>query len=325
MQLTAVENIWSDSIRPYRNAAYNQHYFRGYSQAVIGAAARYTHSWFDAFCEVAAAQNAQWGFGLIAGSRFYPADGVSLIALYRWYSPWFDNALGYAFSETSRIGDENGGYIGFDISRWRNWRVSAYADVFRFSYPKYGIPQYPTLGFDALADIQYIRQAWRIGLRLRTRRKGDTDTYSARLQADISHNAWRFRTTADANMVNSSPAPASPSPALSPSLTYGLSLAQDISYTFPVPLVLDFRLQYFDAREWVNRIYLYEHDVLYAYSIPAVYGIGGRAYACLRWHIIPALSLSFRLSETIYTPAWASEHKRSITRTDLHFLLRATF
>ena len=326
LQLTAIENIWSDSIRPYRDMAYNQHYFRGRNQAVIGASARYNHGWFDAFAEIATAQNYQlatfnyqlstplWGLALIAGSRFYPASGVSLIALYRYYSPYFDNALGYAFSETSRIGDENGGYIGFDISRWRNWRITGYGDIFYFSGPKYGLPEGKTLGYDAMAEARYIRQSWRINLRLRARKKGES-TYSARAQFDWSQGAWSLRTTADANYVQS----------------YGVSLAQDIAYDFstpaalntPLPLTLRFRLQGFDAREWANRIYLYEHDVLYAFSIPAVYGLGGRAYICLKWQIIPQLALYFRLSETVYAKQWAAEHNRPGTRTDIHFLLRA--
>lgn len=83
------------------------------------------------------------------------------------------------------------------------------------------------------------------------------------------------------------------------------------------------RLQFFDAQNWSNRIYLYEHDVLYAYSIPATYGLGGRFYLCLRWQIIPQLALYFRASETIYAQQWAAAHDRPQTRTDLHLLLRA--
>ena len=120
VELNAAQNIWSDSIHPYNDAAYNHHYFRGSHQAVIGASARYNHGWFDAFAEIATAENYErfppttasqtpqtptnaphWGIGVIAGSRFYPTDGLSLIALYRYYSPYFDNTLGYAFSETS--------------------------------------------------------------------------------------------------------------------------------------------------------------------------------------------------------------------------------
>ncbi len=352
VQLTAIENIWSDSIRPYRNAAYNQHYFRGYNQAVVGASARYNHGWFDAFAEIATAQNykrsegalngeainpingeainsPRWGLGVLAGSRFYPTSGVSLIALYRYYSPYFDNALGYAFSETSRLGDENGGYLGFEITRLKNWRFWGYGDIFYFSGPKYGIPQYPSLGYDALFEMQY---AWRnnlsslqggdegrLAFRLRAKEKGGKATYSTRAWLDYRNNGWSLRTNIDANLT--------PNPLNTNPLTYGISIFQDVSYSLPLRegrgLGFRLRLQWFDAREWDNRIYCYEYDVLYAYSIPAVYGLGGRAYLCLRWQIIPQLTLYFRASETIYAKQWAASHSRPITRTDLHLLLRA--
>ena len=344
VELTAIENLWSDSIHPYTNAKYNRHYFRGHNQAVIGASFRYNHGWFDMFGEVATAQNYQitndqspitkshWGFGTIIGSRFYPTNGFSLLALYRYYSPYFDNALGYAFSETSRLGDENGGYLGFDITRLRNWRFIGYGDIFYFSGYKYGLGDaVKTLGYDAMAEIQY---SWskhpsfqggdggRLSLRLRARQKGDA-TYSTRAQFDWAQGSWSLRTTAEANIIPSKLS------TLNSQLTYGFTIFQDISYSLPLRegrgLGLRLRLQGFDAREWANRIYTYEHDVLYAYSIPAVYGLGGRAYLCLRWQIIPQLALYFRASETVYARKWAAAHSRPLTRTDLHLLLRATF
>ena len=344
VELTAIENLWSDSIHPYTNAKYNRHYFRGRNQAVIGASFRYNHGWFDAFGEIATAQNHQitndqspitkshWGFGTIIGSRFYPTNGFSLLALYRYYSPYFDNALGYAFSETSRLGDENGGYLGFDITRLRNWRFIGYGDIFYFSGYKYGLGDATrTLGYDAMAEIQY---SWskhpsfqggdggRLSLRLRARQKGDA-TYSTRAQFDWVQGSWSLRTTAEANIIPSKLS------TLNSQLTYGFTIFQDISYSLPLRegrgLGLRLRLQGFDAREWANRIYTYEHDVLYAYSIPAVYGLGGRAYLCLRWQIIPQLALYFRASETVYARKWAAAHSRPLTRTDLHLLLRATF
>ena len=344
VELTAIENLWSDSIHPYTNAKYNRHYFRGRNQAVIGASFRYNHGWFDMFGEVATAQNYQitndqspitkshWGFGTIIGFRFYPTNGISLLALYRYYSPYFDNALGYAFSETSRLGDENGGYLGFDITRLRNWRFIGYGDIFYFSGYKYGLGDATrTLGYDAMAEIQY---SWskhpsfqggdggRLSLRLRARQKGDA-TYSTRAQFDWAQGSWSLRTTAEANIIPSKLS------TLNSQLTYGYTIFQDISYSLPLRegrgLGFRLRLQGFDAREWANRIYTYEHDVLYAYSIPAVYGLGGRAYLCLRWQIIPQLALYFRASETVYARKWAAAHSRPLTRTDLHLLLRATF
>ena len=329
VQLTGIENLWSDSIRPYRNAKYNQHYFRGFRQAVVGASVRYNYGWFDAFAEVATTENykrfeetsnlqtlkpSNWGVGTIVGSRFYPADGVSLVALYRYYSPWFDNAWGYGFSETSRINDENGGYIGFDITRLKNWRFSGYGDVFYFSGYKYGLGDATqTLGYDAMLEAQYIRQVWRISLRARARKKG-TSTYSARFQFDWSRGPWSLRTTADANYVQS----------------YGVSLAQDIAFDLTpytvhhTPLTLRLRLQGFDACNWSNRIYLYEHDVLYSFSIPATYGLGGRAYLCLKWQIIDQLALYFRLSETVKKSPVTNNQSPIQSKTDIHLLLRAT-
>ena len=338
VELTAIENLWSDSIHPYTNAKYNRHYFRGRNQAVIGASFRYNHGWFDAFAEIATAQNKEnlstfnfqlstrdkWGLGVLVGSRFYPAQGISLLALYRYYSPYFDNALGYAFSETSRIGDENGGYIGFDITRLRNWRFIGYGDIFYFSGYKYGLGDATrTLGYDAMAEIQYhqspmTNHQWSLSLRARARKKG-ASTYSVRATFDWQRNGWSLRTTADANLTNQK------------SIPYGLSLAQDVAYDFstpytlhPTPLSIRLRLQFFDAQNWTNRIYIYEHDVLYAFSIPAVYGLGGRAYLCLRWQIIPQLALYFRASETVYARKWAAAHSRPLTRTDLHLLLRVS-
>lgn len=332
VQLTAIENIWSDSIHPYRNAQYNQHYFRGFRQFVGGASVRYNYGWFDLFGEVATSQqsairNSEWGVGTIVGCRFYPTNGVSLVALYRYYSPWFDNALGYAFSETSRINDENGGYLGFDITRLRHWRFSGYADVFYFSGIKYGLgDRTNTIGYDVLGEAKYsndqspiTNHKYWLSLRLRAKKKGNTSTYSARAQFDWQSGGWSLRTTADANMVNKSPISNDQSP-----IPYGLSLAQDVTYDFTPytvhhsPLSLRLRVQAFDARNWENRIYLYEHDVLYAFSIPATYGFGGRAYVFLKWQIIRQLALYLRVSETVY---W----REKSNRTDVHFLLRGTF
>ena len=329
VQVTAVEKIWSDSIRPYNNAKYNRHYFRGYNQFVGGASVRYNYGWFDAFAEVATSQNhdrfgdnaQKWGVGVLAGSRFYPTDGISLIALYRYYSPFFDNDLGYGFSETSRINDEHGGYLGFEITRLRNWRLSGYGDVYYFSGYKYGLGDLTgTIGYDAMLETKYERTVSDelLGVigRVLARKKGDVSTYAARAQFDWSNGGWSLRTTADANIVKSEKLKEN-------SIPYGISVAQDIAYDFQnpmsniqCPLSLRLRLQGFDAQKWENRIYLYEHDVLYAFSIPATYGLGGRAYVCMRWQMIKQLVLYLRLSETVYSD------KR--TRTDVHFLLRAT-
>lgn len=246
-----------------------------------------------------------------------PTQGVGLILLYRYYSPWFDNTSGYAFSETSRLNDENGLYLGAEITRLRHWRWSVYGDVFRFAGVKYSIPYAPSLGYDALLETAFQpNRIWNMNLRLRAREKAKRGTYHARYQFNWSDNGWRLRTQAEANLVCDS----------THNLSWGASVYQDVQYSFSsVPLTLQVRLQGFDARHWNNRIYNYENDVLYGFSIPAVYGQGGRAYLNLRWQIIKQLGLYLRVSETVYSRVWQTAHSlSSATRTDIHLLLRAT-
>lgn len=315
--VTALEKIYSDTLRYYyEHAAYNQNYFRGKEQFVGGVNARWNQGMVDLFGELAVAQNKRWGVGTQLGVRVTPISDINLLLLYRYYSPTFDNELGYAFSETSRINDENGLYLGADITKLNHWRFAAYGDLFRFSGPKYGIPTYPTLGYDAQLQTQYLpSDVWQMDLRLRAKQKDKKATYALRYEFIWQQSGWRLRTRADANLVTDSVR----------SLTYGVSLAQDVQYTFTrVPLVLQLRLQGFDTRDWDNRIYVYENDVLYAYSSNATYGLGGRFYLNLRWKIIPQLSLYFRVSETIYASSWMTEHNKKRTDTDIHLLLRAT-
>ena len=313
---TAVENLYSDSTHPYQNTAYNRHYFRGRRQAVMGLNARYVWRWLDLFGEVATAQNERWGVGVQTGARFAASENTNLTLLYRYYSPWFDNALGYAFSETSRIGDEQGIYLGMEVHCPHQWLLRGYADLFRFSGIKYGIHYAPSYGYDAMLEAAYIpNDVWSVRWRARAREKGRAAHYSLRGGFCWQQGGWSLKTTAEANLTQDS----------LHQLGWGLILAQDLAYTWQhVPLTLQVRLEGFDAREWNNRFYLYEHDVLYAMTTPAIYGRGGRAYINLRWKIIDQLTLYLKLSETVYEKHWASAHNKALTRTDIHLMLRAT-
>lgn len=314
--ITAIENIYSDSVKPYRDMAYNEHYFRGTRQAIIGLNGRYRWRWLDVFGEIAASQNTHWGVGAQVGTRLYPISGLGLTILGRYFSPWFDNTQGYAFSQTSRVNDELGIYLGINVQSIAKWRLTGYADLFRFQGIKYGIPYAPSMGYDAMFEAQYIPNSiWNIRWRVRAREKGHMAHYSTRAQFVWQQDGWSLCSFAETNMTTDSIS----------NIGWGLSIAQDIAYTFhSVPITLQARLQGFDARQWVNRIYRTEQDVLYAFSSPAVYGRGGRAYINLRWHIIPQLSLYLRLSQTVYHPDWARLQSIPQTRTDLHVMLRAT-
>lgn len=282
--ITAIENLYSNSAD---------------SKAVMGVNARYNWGKVDIWGEIATTQGHRWGWGGIAGIDFTPISDLTLLALYRYYSPYFDNPYAYAFSEKSRLNDENGFYLGMEVRRLARWRFAGYIDAFRD-------------GYDAMLQTDFLCNAtYDMNWRIRARRQTNKDTYAFRYRFTYRLPCWIFRTQADANIVKKD------------KYNYGISLLQDIEYHLPtLPIVLQWRMQFFDAREWDNRVYAYENDVLYAYSIPNVYGLGGRFWLNARYKINDTFSLYLRISETIYQQAWAIEHDKKNTRTDIHALLR---
>jgi len=66
----------------------------------------------------------------------------------------------------------------------------------------------------------------------------------------------------------------------------GMLMLQEINYRFRnLPLTLWVRYSLFNTDDWDTRIYTYENDLLYSYSIPALYGRGSRNYLMADWKI----------------------------------------
>jgi hypothetical protein len=66
-----------------------------------------------------------------------------------------------------------------------------------------------------------------------------------------------------------------------------------------MPLSVDIRFSAFDAT-YNARIYAYENDLLYNFSIPAYSGKGSRSYILIKYRIAKLLDLRFRYSQFLY-------------------------
>ena len=305
--ITAVENIeaTSSQFRERSQASYSlevkdDESKRRATSGVMGVNARWNMGKVDIWGEVATSHGNKWGVGVITGVRYRPISDLNLLAIYRYYSPEFDNVYANSLCSWSRMKDEHGGYFGVEYNRLKNWQFSAFGDIWK-------------TGFETMAQADFIPQKdYRMHTRFRVKRKDEKDTYSLRWNMVYEFGQWKIKTQADGNMVQAKGA-----------WTYGWSVLQDVEYRFSeVPIVLQLRAQAFDAREWNNRVYIYENDVLYAYAIPFVYGLGGRFWLNARYKINDTFSLYLRVSETIYHNAWAMEYDKKSTRTDVHALLR---
>jgi hypothetical protein len=82
----------------------------------------------------------------------------------------------------------------------------------------------------------------------------------------------------------------------------GLLIYQDISYKkLSFPLSLSIRYAIFDTDGFNSRIYAYENDVLYAFSIPAFNGRGTRFYITSKYHISRGVDLWLRFAQSYHT------------------------
>ena len=71
-----------------------------------------------------------------------------------------------------------------------------------------------------------------------------------------------------------------------PAGSRGFILCQDINYIFrKIPVTIWVRYCLFSTDDWSSRIYTYENDLLYSFSIPALAGRGSRSYIMVRWKV----------------------------------------
>lgn len=108
----------------------------------------------------------------------------------------------------------------------------------------------------------------------------------------VLHKKWTFQSRVDFNIFEDE---------IHPTL-YGFMVFQDVGFkALSFPLSFNYRLAYFDVQGWNARIYAYENDVLYQFSIPAFNNRGLRMYLNLRYRIIRGIDVWLRLAHTYYT------------------------
>lgn len=329
--LTALEYISEDSLH-IRNNYYNADYFRGKRQFTGAFYFQYAVRNLTLLGEVAASENTRWGGATVFGMRYSPVQDIHLIALGRYFSRTYDARYASTFSETTRANDEHGIYLGAEFSNIRHCRFSLYSDFFCFSGPKYSIRDSLSWGYDLLAEADFSPSSrtsmrWRV----RAKRKGQQDLYSFRYQLQNTFSHCSLLSRFDANLCRH---PSSPLILFEPAnnedeepLTYGAFLSEQFEYRFQsVPLVAQLRLQGFYIPDYANRIYSFENDVLYAFSIPMNYGEGMRYYANIRYRISDHYSLYLKASDTFYFRHWQQQRDlASAHKTDIHILLRITY
>ena len=83
---------------------------------------------------------------------------------------------------------------------------------------------------------------------------------------------------------------------------HGYMIYQDIRFqSIKSPFGFSARIALFDISQFDSRIYAYESDVLYQFSIPALYNSGLRYYCNINYRITPWMQVWLRFASTYYS------------------------
>ena len=278
----------------------NRHEFAGRENQAAGAFFNYRSHPVHVFGEVA--RSASGGVGAVGGTTVYLSSVAELAVLLRHYSPDFHAFYGNAFSEGTRSINERGVYWGLKLQPWRRLTVASYYDRFHFPWLRYRVDA-PSDGYEFFTRLSYPfnprTEAW-----VQYRQEGkainvDEDSLAMRLvlpgvkrslAAHLTHHLsdrFRLRTRAQHSTY-----------ALNGRTTTGFAVAQDASMTLG-KWKADTRFALFDT-DFVNRQYVYENDVLYAFAIPAYSGSGVRNYLLIRYRASRHVSLWAKVARTTF-------------------------
>ncbi len=262
------------------------------------------------------------------------SGNLSFSLLHRYYPVSYNALYAQAFSEGSRVQNEQGWYAGAEFHPFSKLSLSAYADWARFPWLKYGVDS-PSTAFDAYLLCTYAlspRSSFEARYKYKQKEKNmpcpdkesrtvlPYDTYKFRFRYSYnSDGGWNFRSTAD--MAHYKETPFSPE--------NGYMLSQNIAYRGKGALSGDLYLAWFDADSYDARLYSYERNLLNTFYMPSFYGKGCRLAFSAKCSLAAHLSLSFKVGHTRYlnrdTIGSGTEQIDGNSRTDLFGYLKWVF
>lgn len=262
---------------------YNLYEFSGSHNYNLSGHFDYSIGQVSLFGEAARSQSG--GLGAVAGMTAYISSGVSIAWLLRNYEKNFHAFDGKAFGENTHNINEKGMYWGIKVTPLVRTTLLAYYDYFRFPWMRYRV-EAPSVGYEYMLRLQHaLNRHTSMFLQFREENKEiNTDDVFPKVLPGIKSNfIFNFRHEVN-SMVRFRTRMQSSRYRLDGKVSKGSSLAQDITCDFgKLKAVARFAL--FQTEDYQNRQYLYENDVLYAFSIPAYSGVGIRSYLVLRYKI----------------------------------------
>lgn len=229
---------------------------------------------------------------------------LDLNLFYRKYDPGFTTLQSNGMGESSANRNEEGLYIGSVIKWNKKLSLSSYYDLFRFPWARY-LAESPSAGKEFLMELDYKpNKKTLLYVRLRQEIKAkNVSGFATAVQGVFNKRNIRFNADYESGTNIQFKTRVELSKYTGPGkAVQGSVILQDISLKSVLPRTnITARLALFNIDDFDARIYAYENDLPYSYSIPAFLNSGGRAYIMIRYNIKRGLDIWFRSATTFYS------------------------
>ncbi len=240
----------------------------------------------------------------IFGLQFFANDAIQSSLIYRRYSPDFYSVYGSAFGETGNPTNENGLYLGLKVIPGFKLSIHSSVDIYHFPWLKYQ-QTFTSSGFEGFLKASYAFDRYQMAyVQLRYEERLKTVNTQIQPMDDLKleqRSSLRLNYESDISSQLSITSRIEFSAYKLQTFQTGVMLLQDISYQLnSIPIQFNGRFAWFNTSDYASRIYAYERDILYAFSVPAYYGNGVRTFVNLKYQPAKSVRIWLRYARTAY-------------------------
>lgn len=262
-------------------------------------------------------------------------NGFHLTLCYRDYAKGYNNFHSNGFGENVYNKNERGLYIGLQGQLFNKVSFRTYFDVYQFPWLRYNVDA-PSWGFDGITQLQFNPSySSEIYLRYKISQSAQNslinDQYFDPQVQVVRHNirlhtvfkvlpSLSLRSRVETMMLSRP----------DENFKWGFLIYQDVIWHPKVlPISASARFAIFRTADFDTRIYAYENDLLYNFSVPFYYNNGMRWYINFNYKPFKGFQLGIRLSQFIY-PDQSSigsglDEINGITKTEIKIQIRYRF
>ncbi len=306
--LNSVFNQFDKAIQP-RDEPYNRHVFKGKNLLNISTDYKWTYKNMHLFGETALSDNL--GYATLNGLLIGVDKRLSFSALHRFFSLKYQALNAQPFSESSKINDESGVYVGLEYKLNRRFIVSAYADFWQHQWWRFRVDA-PSNGHEYFlkSAFKFKNTEGYVQLKTKTKQENITRPDSSKVNQIMDKTKAQIRfhfqnkLTKQLTLRNRLELSAYQDE----NKSKGFVIWQDVIWKGTLtakrtddPLSITSRLAFFDTDNYQSAIYAFENDLMYNFNVQPYYYRGTRFYVNIGYNFNKNMLIECRLARTHLT------------------------